>query len=188
MDRSEHLLEPHHLGVSLGASKGFLSLCYFWRKLCTYLASTQSLSPNRPKQDSTWPTSPRSSIVCIQNDFLAYGSTQTVHLSCINFSTISKGTEMSFHLSLITYEYHRVRTKRLVSLWYIQRISCSYLDPTLTLSLNRLEWDSTWPTSPRSSIRCVQTISEPVVRSTQTVHLSFIKMSTISKQTKVSIY
>ena len=36
-------------------------------------------------------------------------STQTVHLSCVKISTLSKRTELSFHLSLITYEYHQVR-------------------------------------------------------------------------------
>jgi hypothetical protein len=35
-------------------------------------------------------------------------SSQTVHVSCIKISTISKQTEMSFHLSLVTGEYHQV--------------------------------------------------------------------------------
>jgi hypothetical protein len=38
-------------------------------------------------------------------------SAQTVHLSCVRISTISKRTESCFHLSLITEEYHRVRPK-----------------------------------------------------------------------------
>jgi hypothetical protein len=40
-----------------------------------------------------------------------FRSVQTVHLSCINTSTIPKWTEMSVHLSLVTLEYHRVRPK-----------------------------------------------------------------------------
>jgi hypothetical protein len=38
-------------------------------------------------------------------------SMQTVHLSCVKISTISKLNEMSFHLSLVTWEYHRMRPK-----------------------------------------------------------------------------
>jgi hypothetical protein len=50
--------------------KPFLSLWYVWRKPCTYHAPELTLSPKGPKGDSTWPTSPRSSIRCIHNDFL----------------------------------------------------------------------------------------------------------------------
>ena len=129
--------------------KQFLSHRYVSRKLWTYLPPTLTLSPNGPKQDSTRPTSPRSSIGCAQTDFQAYGTfganratiwhrrehclqidqneiahdprhlgvpsgeskmisepmvrlAQTAHLSCVKISTISKRTEMSFHLSLVT--------------------------------------------------------------------------------------
>jgi hypothetical protein len=40
---------------------------------CTYIAPTITLSPNGPKLDSTWPTSPRTSILCVQNIFCVYG-------------------------------------------------------------------------------------------------------------------
>jgi hypothetical protein len=39
-------------------------------------------------------------------------SAQTVHLSCIKISTIFERTESSIHLSIVTWEYHRVRPKR----------------------------------------------------------------------------
>ena len=55
-------------------SKPYLSLWYVWCKPCTYLPLTLTLSPNGPKQDSTRPTSPRSSIGCVQTDFKAYGT------------------------------------------------------------------------------------------------------------------
>jgi hypothetical protein len=45
--------EHHHLGVLSGASKINSEPWYFWRKLCTNLAPTLTLSPNGPKQDST---------------------------------------------------------------------------------------------------------------------------------------
>ena len=35
-------------------------------------------------------------------------SAQTVHLSCIRISTVSRWTETSFHLILVTKEYHWV--------------------------------------------------------------------------------
>ena len=81
--------------------------------------------------------------------------TQTVHLSCVKISNISKQTKMSFHLSLVT-EYHREHPKWFLSLWYVWCKPCTYLAPTLTLSPNRPKWDSTWPTSSRSTIMCIQ--------------------------------
>jgi len=35
-------------------------------------------------------------------------SMQTVHLSCIKISTMSKQTRPSFHLSLFTFEYQQI--------------------------------------------------------------------------------
>jgi hypothetical protein len=81
-------------------------------------------------------------------------SAQTVQLSCVKISTISKRTKTSFHKTLVTQEYHRVCPKWFLSPWYVWRKVCTNLAPTLTLSLNRLKRDYTWPTSPRSSIEC----------------------------------
>jgi hypothetical protein len=83
-------------------------------------------------------------------------SVQTVPLSCVRISTISKWTVTSIHFSLVTWEYHQVPQKRFMSLWYIWRKPCTYLAPTLTLSPNGLKRDSTWPSSPTSSIGCIQ--------------------------------
>jgi hypothetical protein len=44
---------------------------------------------------------------------------QTMHLSWIKISTILKRSEMSFHLTLITQEYHLVHQKQFLSLWYV---------------------------------------------------------------------
>jgi hypothetical protein len=71
---------------------------------------------------------------------------QTAHLSCNKFSTISKWSKTSYHLSLITKAYHRVCSKWFLSLWYIWRKPYTYLAPTLTLSPNGPKRDSTWPT------------------------------------------
>ena len=64
-------------------------------------------------------------------------SAQTVHLSCTDTNTVSKWTKKRFHITHGTLEFHR-----------------TYLAPTLAPS--RPKQDSTWPTSPRSTIGCVQ--------------------------------
>ena len=51
--------------------KWFLSLWCIRRKLCTYLAPKLTLSPNRPKRDSIWHMSSRSSIGVRLNGFLS---------------------------------------------------------------------------------------------------------------------
>ena len=78
-----------------------------------------------------------------------------------------------------------MRPKRFLSRWFVWRKMGTYLAPTLTLSPNRKKCDSTWPMSPRSSIGCVQMIFEPMARSTQTVQLSCVKISTISKWSEI---
>ena len=120
------------------------SLSYIRRKLCTYLASWLALSPNGLKQASTWASSHRRTIgalkmmskpvVCLA---------QTVHLSCTNTSTASKQTEMKFHMTHITLEFHRMRPKWFLSLWYIWRKLCAYLASWLALSPNRPKQDYT---------------------------------------------
>jgi hypothetical protein len=51
-----------------------MSLWYVCHKPSTYLAPTLTLSQNRSKEDSTRPTSPRSSIGCLQYYFRSYGT------------------------------------------------------------------------------------------------------------------
>jgi hypothetical protein len=54
--------------------KWFACLLYVWHKPCTYLASRLTLSPNRTKWASIWPTSHNSSIGCTHKDFRALGT------------------------------------------------------------------------------------------------------------------
>jgi hypothetical protein len=82
-------------------------------------------------------------------------SMQTIHLSCIKISTISKQTEPSFHLSLFTKQYHRELPQRFLSLWCTRHKPCTYLAPKLILSPTRLKRDSIWYTSSSSSIGCI---------------------------------
>jgi hypothetical protein len=53
--------------------KWFLRLWCIRRKLCTYIALKLTMSTNGLKQASIWHTLSRSSIGCVQIDFLAYG-------------------------------------------------------------------------------------------------------------------
>jgi hypothetical protein len=81
---------------------------------------------------------------------------QTVHLSWIKISTISKWTKTSFPLSLITKECHPMCPKWIMSQWYVWRKQCTYLAPKLTLSPNGPNRDSTWPTPPSNTIGCIR--------------------------------
>jgi hypothetical protein len=83
-------------------------------------------------------------------------SIQTMHLPCIKINNISEQTKQSFHLSLLTLEYNRVRPKWFLSLWCIRHKPYTYLALKLTLSPNRLKQDFIWHMSSRSSIGCVQ--------------------------------
>jgi hypothetical protein len=85
-------------------------------------------------------------------------SSHTVHLSCVKVSNIFERFGSSFHLSLITKEYNRVRPKRFLSLGYIRCKPCTYLASRFAVSPNELNQASTWASSPRSTIRCVQNV------------------------------
>jgi hypothetical protein len=95
MDQNEIPHDPRHPGVSSGASKTIISLWYVRRKLCTYLSSWLALSPNRLNRASTWASSPRSTIRCVQNEFLwlCYVWQKIVHLSCTDTYTVLKHTK-----------------------------------------------------------------------------------------------
>jgi hypothetical protein len=108
--------------------------------------------------------------------------TQTMHLSCTKISTIPKRTEPSLQPNHL--EIPSGAPKTILSRWYVGRKLCTYLAQTQTLSLRGKKWDLTWRTSPRSSLGASKMIFEPMVRSTQTVHLSCIKISTILKGPK----
>jgi hypothetical protein len=171
----------------------------FLRKLCTNLAPTLTLSPNRPKWDPTWPSSPGSSIECIQNDFRASSMFGASHAPILHICTISKRTETTLatsprstiayvpydfwaydtfganHAPILHQDLHHLKTdhnevphdprhlrvpsgaSKLISepvvCW---RKMCIYLVSRLALSPNRPKWASTWASSPKSTIGCVQ--------------------------------
>jgi hypothetical protein len=112
-------------------------------------------------------------------------SVQTVHLSCVKISIISKRTEMSFHLSPITSEYHPVHLKWFLSLWHVQRKPCTYLASRLALSSNGPKQASTWASSSCNSIGCIQNNFLACGTFVEPMHLSCTYTNTVSKQTKM---
>jgi hypothetical protein len=79
--------------------KQFLRLWYVWRKPSTHLAVA-------PKGQNEIPHDPHQLGVLWSVSKMIFepvvSSMQTVHLSYISISTISKQTESSFHMSLVT--------------------------------------------------------------------------------------
>jgi hypothetical protein len=162
--------------------KWFLSLWYVWRKQCTYLVSRLALSPNGPKRASTWASSSSNSIECIQNNFLACGTfVEPVHLSCTYSNTVSKWTKMRF-------EFHRVRPKQLMSLWYVRRKPCTFLTSRLALSPNGQKWVSTSALSPRSTIWCIKNDFWSYGTLAQIMHLSCSYTIAIYKWTEMRFH
>jgi hypothetical protein len=122
----------------------------FWIKISTITKQTETTFPFQPCHLGV----PSGASKTISEAMVQLA--QTVHLSCTETNTIFKRTERSFHLSLVTQEYHPVHAKQFLSLWYIWRKPCTYHAPKLIVSPKGSKRDSTWPTSPRISIGCVQ--------------------------------
>jgi hypothetical protein len=155
--RNEIPHDPPHLGVPSGASKMISEPMVRSAQNMHLLASRLALSPNLPNQASTWASSPRSTSGASKTIYEhMVHSAQTVLLSCTDTNIVCKHTKMRLHITHVTYGFHRVCPKWFLSLRYIWHKSCIYLAPTLTLSPNGSKWGSTWPVSPRSSIRWIQ--------------------------------
>jgi hypothetical protein len=88
----------------------------------------------------------------------------------------------------VTLVFCQVCPKWFLSVWYVWRKPCTYLASRLALSPNGLKRASTWASSPRSTIGCAKTISEPMVCFAQTVHLSCTNTNTVSKWTKTRFH
>ena len=166
-----------------------MSLWYVWRKPCTYLAPTLTCLQTDRNKISHDPChlGVRSGASKTFSEPMVC-SMQTMHLSCVKISTNSNRTITSFHLSLVTYEYHRVCPIRFLSLWYVRHKPCAYLTLTLTLSQtlrNKIPHD---PCHLEVPSRVPKMFSEPMVPSAQTMYLSYVKIRTTSKRTKTSFH
>jgi hypothetical protein len=154
MEKSDIPPDPCHLGVPSGASKiiakPMLRLTRILHRHEHCLQMERSDIPHDPCHLGV--PSDASKMIAEAMVRLA----QTMHLSCIDTNTVSKWKEVKFHMTHVTLELYQVHPKWLPSLWYVWHKLCTYLAPTLTLSPNEKRWHSTWPMSPRSSIRCNQ--------------------------------
>ena len=110
-----------------------------------------------------------------------------MHLSCTDTNTVSKRKEVRFHMTHVTYVFHRVHPKQLLSLWYVRRKPCSYLASRLALSpTGRNEL----PPEPRHLVVPLgvsKMICKPMVHLAQTMHLSCTDTNTMSKQKRSEI-
>jgi hypothetical protein len=204
MDWNKILHDPRHLGVPSGVSKTLSSIWYVRRKPCIYLMLRLALSPNELNQASTWPSSTRSTIGCVQSDFWAYEMI------------------VANHAPILHRHLHCLQTDR------------DEIPHDLLVSRNRLNRACSCASSPRSTIGCIQndfwangmfganyapilrqdyhylqmdgiklphkprhlsvppglskTISEPMVCLAQIVHLSCTETNTISKWTKTRFH
>jgi hypothetical protein len=147
MDQNELPLEPRHLEVPSGASKMISQRMACLAQTVNLSCPTVTLSPNISNWDST---DPCHSLWYIRRKPCTYlASPNGVIL------TVSKWTEMRFHVCHVTKLFHRVHPKRLLSLWYVRHKPCTYLASRLAVSPNRLKWVSTWASWRRSTIGCV---------------------------------
>jgi hypothetical protein len=154
--------------------KWFLRLWCIWRKLCTYLAPKLTLSLNGPKRDSIWHTSSRSSIGCVQIWFLSIW-----YVPC----------------KPCTYLASRLAPSPRSNIGCVQNGFLAYgalganCAPNLHWNLhspyrpNEIPYDTRHLGVPMGASKL---ISEHMVRFMQIEHLSCIKISTFSKQTKPS--
>jgi hypothetical protein len=134
-----------------------MGLWYVWRKSCTYLARTPTLSPNGPKRDSTWLTSPWSSIGCAQNDFWGYGTFGTIRAPIFRQDQHYLRTDWI----KLPLEYHHLGVPLGASkMIYEPKVHSSQTVHLrawrLALSPNEVNQASTWASSPRTTIECVQ--------------------------------
>jgi hypothetical protein len=104
---------------------------------------------------------------------------QTVRLSCTDTNTIYKQTKMRFHTTHVTYEFHRVRPKLYMSLWYVQCKPCTCLASRLALPD---------PCHLGVPSRASKMVYEPMVCLTQTEHLSCTDANTVSKQIEIGFH
>jgi hypothetical protein len=106
----------------------------------------------------------------------------SMHLSCTDTNTIFKWTKTRFYMTHVTLEFQRGRPKRFLRIWYVRRKPCTYLVSRLAL------YQMNWIKHPLELCHlgvlsgASKMISEPTVCLAQTMHLSCVKISTISQE------
>jgi hypothetical protein len=130
---------------------------YFRRKPCTYLAPTITLSPNSPKRVSTWVSSPRSTIGCVQNDFWSCGMfganrAPILHRHKHYLQTDQNEIPLDHYCLGVPSGASKMISEPIVYLVHIVHLSCVKIS---TIS-KHTEWASTWASLTRSTIGCIQ--------------------------------
>jgi hypothetical protein len=162
-----------------------MSRWYVWRKLFTYLAPTLTLSSNRKKWYSTWPTSPKTSIGCVQNDFRAYVTSSANHAPILHRHWQYLQTERREiphdprHLG-VTSGSSKMISKTMLCSTQIVHLSCVKISTISKRTVLSLE-----PRHLGVPSGVSKPVFELVVRLAQTVHLSCIDTNTVSKQKEV---
>jgi hypothetical protein len=137
--------------------KLFIRIWFITCNPCTYLVWRLALSLNRSNRA---PPDPRLLGVPSGASKMIYEPmvhlTRTEHLSCIDANTVSKQIETRFHMTHVTSEFHRVPPILFPSLRYVRRKPCTNFASRVALSPNGPNGASTWASSPRSPIECVQ--------------------------------
>jgi hypothetical protein len=108
-------------------------------------------------------------------------SVQTVLLSCTDTNIVSIWTKTRFHTTHVTYEFHQVRPKLFMSLWYVQCKPYTYLASRLALSPNGPNRAPPDPCHLGVPSGASKTLYEPMVCLTPTEHLSSTDANTVSK-------
>jgi hypothetical protein len=139
-----------------GHPKWLPRLWYTRRKLCTYLASRLALSPNGPKQASTWASSPRSTIGStpkwLWSLWYVWCKPCTNLVLTLTPSPNWPKQDLTWPTSLgVPLGAFKTFSKP----WYVQRKWCTYLASRLGQSPNESKQASSWASSPWSTIRCV---------------------------------
>jgi hypothetical protein len=101
---------------------------------------------------------------------------------CTDTCTVSKWTKTRFHMTNVTYEFHRVRPKLFIRIWFIPCNPYTYLLSRLALSPNGPNRAPPDPRHLEVPSGASKIIYEPMVRLTQTEHLSCTNANTVSKQ------
>jgi hypothetical protein len=131
--------------------------------------------------------SSRTSIRCVQDNFWAYSMLGTNRAPILYQDSYYLQTDSNkLPLDPRHQGVSSGAPKWFLSQWYIRRKPCTYIAPTVTLSLNGLKRDSTWPTHLGVPSGASKTIFEPMVHSTQTAQLSCFNINTISKRSRTS--
>jgi hypothetical protein len=177
-----------HLGVASGASKTISEPILCSKQQCSYLASRLALSLKRIESSFHFSLITYKYHWVRPKWFLRVRYVWCKLCACLApILTLSVNGPKWDSTWPTSPRVLWVCPKWFLSLWYIWCKPCTYLAPVLTLSPNGVKQDSTWPTSPRGSIGCVQHDFWAYATFEATVHLSCIKIGTISKMDRIKL-